>query len=282
MEPQSREWGGGIINHGWDFIKLRLSCAQCIVYYLLLRGGFAQLGNTPGTVFCFELAFALPSRSPRWSCRERCRVCGTLAVFPKIESHRAKRVSSALRQPTLAIKHIHEISGWESGLRFRQTAGCPGQTLRAYFRRRRVGRFPTDASCLCPWVSRRVTRDITWIHRAIPLTAGYRDDLPEHTEITFNGCVLHEYLQVHRAFVLKECHRERHGECTCHSVSLSFCRYSFVFPIQSSFFSPNSLFNRQIFVRVSWKFFNNRNPRERTRALCGRVYVTRKGCDQEG
>lgn len=33
---------GGIINHGWDFIKLRLSCALCIVYYLLLRGGFAH------------------------------------------------------------------------------------------------------------------------------------------------------------------------------------------------------------------------------------------------
>lgn len=46
--PQSRrEWGGGIINHDWDFIKLRLSCAQCIVYYLVLRGGFAQLGNIP-------------------------------------------------------------------------------------------------------------------------------------------------------------------------------------------------------------------------------------------
>lgn len=35
-----------IINHGWDFIKLRLSCAQCIVYYPVLRGGFAQPGNT--------------------------------------------------------------------------------------------------------------------------------------------------------------------------------------------------------------------------------------------
>lgn len=42
-----------------------------------------------------------------------------------------------------AIKHIHEISGWESGLRFRQTAGCSGRTLRAYFRRRRAHRrFP--------------------------------------------------------------------------------------------------------------------------------------------
>lgn len=58
---RSRERGGKIINHGWDFIKLRLSCAQRIVYYLLLRGGFAQLGNTP--VVCFELACA--SRSPR-------------------------------------------------------------------------------------------------------------------------------------------------------------------------------------------------------------------------
>lgn len=43
MGGRSRERGGEIINHGWDFIKLRLSCAQRIVYYLLLRGGFAQL-----------------------------------------------------------------------------------------------------------------------------------------------------------------------------------------------------------------------------------------------
>jgi len=88
---RSRERGGKIINHGWDFIKLRLSCAQRIVYYLLLRGGFAQLGNTPGTVVCFELACA--SRSPRWSSCVCCRSClrvasKTSTVFPKIENHR--------------------------------------------------------------------------------------------------------------------------------------------------------------------------------------------------
>lgn len=66
-------------------------------------------------------------RSPRWSRCERCRVCGAPAIFPKIESHRAKRVSSAptragpTKPPLRAIKNIHEISGRESGLRFRQT-----------------------------------------------------------------------------------------------------------------------------------------------------------------
>lgn len=42
-EVRGRAGGTGeIINHGWDFIKLRLSCAQCIVYYPVLRGGFAR------------------------------------------------------------------------------------------------------------------------------------------------------------------------------------------------------------------------------------------------
>jgi len=47
-----------------------------------------------------------------------------------------------------AIKHIHEILGWEFSLRFRQTAGCPGQTLRAYFRRRRAVSPPRFVSLL--------------------------------------------------------------------------------------------------------------------------------------
>lgn len=58
---RSRGWGGRIINHGWDFIKLRLSCAQCIVYYLVLRGGFAQLGNIPVR----SSALSALSRTPR-------------------------------------------------------------------------------------------------------------------------------------------------------------------------------------------------------------------------
>jgi len=194
MGPQSREWGGGIINHGWDFIKLRLSCAQCIVYYLLLRRGFAQLGNTPGTVSSFELAFALPSRSPRWSCRERCRVCGTLVVFPKIESHRAKRVSntrsSAPTPVRLSTSTKYRGGNPAYGLdRQRVAQGELWGLISGDVELAVSPAFPRRASCLYPRVSRRVTRDrdITWIHRAIPLTAGYRDDPLEHAEITFKA-----------------------------------------------------------------------------------------------
>jgi len=197
----SREWGGGIINHGWDFIKLRLSCAQCIVYYLLLRGGFAQLGNTPGTVFCFELAFALPSRSPWWSCRERCHVCRTLAVFPKIESHRAKRVSNTPHRPTpVRLSTSTKYWGGNSAYGLDRQRVARGKLWGLISGD--VEPFPHRDSCLCSWVS-RVTRDcdITWIHCAIPLTAGYRDDLLEHAEIMFKGRVSPN--TVHQAFVLK-------------------------------------------------------------------------------
>lgn len=37
--------GGKLLITAWDFIKPRLSCAQCIVYYLALLRGFGA-GNT--------------------------------------------------------------------------------------------------------------------------------------------------------------------------------------------------------------------------------------------
>lgn len=96
-------------------------------------GGFAQLGNTPGTVVLLW-ACLRGSKSPRWSRPAYVPVCVciTSAVF-QIESHRCRG------PPSRSSTHIfikYRYMRKSSGLRFRQTANCPGATSRPYFRRR--------------------------------------------------------------------------------------------------------------------------------------------------